>query len=407
VTWRDDLQRVTLDDGRELIGASFRGVPFFVQQSDRVGGRRLVVHEFAGRDDPYVEDLGRAPRPFAIEGYVIGDDYLAQRDRLLAALEDVAGPAELVHPYYGVLRCACDSLTVRETVTDGGMAMFSIRFIRAPAAPVSPVEVSDLVGAVDTSAVEAAAAVSEEFEAGYDASDAPAYAVTSLSGELEQRTRGLRSALSRVNLATQELARLDAETQSLIGQAGTLIRSPSATLGAFLTVAGAVAETALTAPLRIVDAFLEAYSVAPLAEVVGSTAQRVQERLNQQAITAALRQTLVIEAARLLPSVPFETVDEAKAKRAEVVAAIDEQLQVAGDAAFPALSLLRSAVTRAVPGDRALARIVRIERRSPVPSLVLSYQLYGAVAREQEIVDRNGAQHPAVLSGVLEVLSDG
>jgi prophage DNA circulation protein len=61
VTWREDLRRVVIG-GRSLIGASFRGVPFFVvtvrAQRRAPHGR----HEFPFRDDPFVEDLGRKAR---------------------------------------------------------------------------------------------------------------------------------------------------------------------------------------------------------------------------------------------------------------------------------------------------------------------------------------------------------
>src|SRR5262245_27796266 len=119
MTWREDLRRIAID-GRELVGASFRGAPFLVESSERSGGRRVVVHEFPLRDEPFVEDLGKRGSVFRVDGYVIGDDYLTQRDALLAALEDESGPGELVHPYHGVRRAVCVNLGVRETRSDGG-----------------------------------------------------------------------------------------------------------------------------------------------------------------------------------------------------------------------------------------------------------------------------------------------
>jgi prophage DNA circulation protein len=146
VTWREELRRVSFG-GKLLIGASFRGLPFFVDSSERAGGRRLVVHEFPLRDAPFVEDLGRKARTFRVEGYVIGDDYLAQRDSLLTALEDVSGPGELIHPHHGALRASCVGVAVRETRAEGGLATFAIEFAEAPAQGIAP------VAAVDTRSV--------------------------------------------------------------------------------------------------------------------------------------------------------------------------------------------------------------------------------------------------------------
>jgi prophage DNA circulation protein len=70
------------------------------------------------RERPYTEDLGHRQRDYCVDGYLIGDDAIAQRDRLISALE-VAGPGTLVHPTFGLLRVqvwgwmACEDL-IRE-----------------------------------------------------------------------------------------------------------------------------------------------------------------------------------------------------------------------------------------------------------------------------------------------------
>ncbi|WP_270796216.1 DNA circularization N-terminal domain-containing protein [Aeromonas sp. QDB11] len=75
--------------------ASFRGVAFKVDSDDLQVGRRTVLHEYPGRDTPSVEDLGRETREYAISAYLIGHDFIAERDRLIEALEQ-AGPGDLV-----------------------------------------------------------------------------------------------------------------------------------------------------------------------------------------------------------------------------------------------------------------------------------------------------------------------
>ena len=71
----------------QLQKASFRGVPFEVTAASLTAGRRTVVHEYPQRDKPYVEDLGRASRKLTIKAFVVGSDYLARAQRLLAAIE--------------------------------------------------------------------------------------------------------------------------------------------------------------------------------------------------------------------------------------------------------------------------------------------------------------------------------
>jgi len=58
--WRDNMQQ-----------ASFRDVPFIVQEHDGQGGRRVGSHEFAGRDVPFTEDMGRKQRKYTLQALVI------------------------------------------------------------------------------------------------------------------------------------------------------------------------------------------------------------------------------------------------------------------------------------------------------------------------------------------------
>ena len=110
--------------------ASFRGVPFEVENSKLTGGRRIVVHEFAQRDRPYVEDLGLAPRKFPLVAFVLEPNYLEKRDRLLAALEQ-GGPGTLIHPFYGAIEVAVESWSAEEGTKNGGMAELTIQFVLA------------------------------------------------------------------------------------------------------------------------------------------------------------------------------------------------------------------------------------------------------------------------------------
>lgn len=406
MTWRDDLRRVTLPDGRVLIGASFRGVPFFVESGERGGGRRVVVHEFPLRDEPFVEDLGRKARPFRIDGYVIGDDYLAQRDALLAALEDTAGPGELVEPYHGVKRAVCVGLSVRSTRADGGMATLAIEFVEAPAQSLVPVVVVDTAEQVDAAADAAIEAAEAELEESYDVAGLPAFALASAETALTRAAEGLDEYLGPVASTTQELAAFTGRIAILTAQASSLVREPLEAFADFREAIVAMADTIAAAPGAVVDALVEAYSVDLGDLVIETTATREQEAANQAALTGALRRTIAIEAARLAPLVSYASIEEATETRDAIAEMLEEQATEAGDTAYPALVNLRSELLRAVPGDAVYARVVAVTRPVPVPSLLLAYQLYGSVDDEADIIARNAVRHPGFVAGELRVLSD-
>lgn len=406
MTWRDDLKRVTLADGRRLIGASFRGVPFLVEGSERSGGRRTEVHEFPFRDDPQVDDLGRRARTFQVEGYVIGENYIPARDLLLEALEDVEGPGELVHPYHGIRRAVCTGVTVRESNRDGGMAMFAIEFAEAPAQSARTNIVPDFAQLVDVAATASLEAVSEDMEADYDTDGLPSWAVQSSADYLSDVADDLEQKLAPLAATTQELAELTAALELLRVQATSLVREPADTITAFMEALETLADATEDEPAAFVSALLEVYNGAVMDLATATTATRERERANQEALMGAIRRILLGEAARLAALATYESLDEALDVRDAVLEAIDEQAETAGDSSYPALVELRARVVDAVPGDAALARVVTVTRNVTVPSILLAFQLYGSVDQEDDIVARNNAEHPGFLSGELEVLSD-
>lgn len=407
MSWRDELRRVNIG-GRQVIGASFRGVPFFVDAADRGGGRRAVVHEFPLRDDPYVEDLGRKARSFRIDGYVIGDDYLAQRDALLSALEDASGPGELVHPYYGLLRAVCVSLSVREMRAEGAMATFSLEFAEAPAQAATPSTIVDEAQQISTSADDAIETINVEFEKKFNPLEMPSFALASAEKALAKAAAKLQEKLAPAVTLEQELASMAGRVALLTAQAPSMIRAPSSIVEDFRSVITDLVETVDAAPGAIRDALLEAYEEMKdiAVTVLETTTTRQREAANQRAIIGALQMVAVVESARLAPRGPYRSVEEAEMRRQQIADALEEQAATAGDDAYPALVQLRSDVLRAVPGGRVLAREAEVVQPSPVPSLVLAYQVHGSVDREQEIIERNSIRHPGFVAGTVKVLSD-
>ncbi|MES2170561.1 MAG: DNA circularization N-terminal domain-containing protein [Actinomycetota bacterium] len=405
--WRDGLSVVSFN-GRRLVGASFRGVPFFVEESDRAGGRRLVTHKFPFRNDPFVEDVGREARDFKITGYVIGDDYLTQRDRLLSALEDDdSGPGTLVHPYYGIKRAMCGPMSVRESRAEGGMATFTMAFTETPLQAPVPITVADPIGKVAASATAARAATKLELAEKFDPVGLPGFALASAETALKSATGGLASALGPVAATTQELATLNSQAKLVTAQAAALVRAPATILDSFGGAIAALVTTAIAAPGAMLAALTDAYNTVLGVPVQVLTATRVREAANLAALSGALRRVIAIEAARLAPTVPYASIEDATAARDQVAAQLEEQALGAGDTAYPALVTLRSDLLRSVPGADVFPRIITVTRRTAIPSLLLTYQLYGSVDLELDVIARNrvAARHPGFVVGDLRVLS--
>ena len=150
-----------------LASASYRGVPFGVLGGDSQFGRRNVTHEYPYRDTVWVEDLGRSARRIKMTGFLVGDDCIAQRDRMIEVCEQ-DGTGTLVHPTFGVLTVnLIGSLSVSERWDKGRMFEIGFSFIQSGDRIFPAVETStgDAVNAMAT-ATDAAASVDFAARAG-------------------------------------------------------------------------------------------------------------------------------------------------------------------------------------------------------------------------------------------------
>ena len=110
--------------------ASYRGIPFGVTDSEAKVGRRNAIHVYPNRDQVWVEDLGRQPRAFQVTGFLVGSDCIAQREKLIAAAEQL-GDGELVHPTYGRLQVSLLDLSISERWNRGRVFDLEFSFIEA------------------------------------------------------------------------------------------------------------------------------------------------------------------------------------------------------------------------------------------------------------------------------------
>jgi prophage DNA circulation protein len=122
----------------KLLNASFKNISFKVSSAETSVGRRTVVHEYANRSNPYVQDLGRKATEYTIEGYIVQNttndfNYFTDRNRLMTAFQSF-GPGVLVHPFLGVKRVSIKGQAkIKENFQEGGIVRFTATFVEAGA----------------------------------------------------------------------------------------------------------------------------------------------------------------------------------------------------------------------------------------------------------------------------------
>jgi prophage DNA circulation protein len=396
MAWRDQLQK-----------GSFRGAPFCWQRADGELGRKFARHDYPQRDDCYIEDLGKAPREFTLEVYVLGDDYMGARDRLIAAFE-TAGPGTLVHPTMGTMSVGLNGkVRLCESTEEGGMARFTCPFVLAGPNKY-PTSSIDTAGNVSDKSSAAITSSSSSFAAKCTTVNRPVFLLGSLTGQVTAMTAQLQAFANRV-FSLAALPGYLSDLQNLTQSVGDLVRAPLDLAGRVNTLfnnLGNISGDPLTAfgLCREMFYFGSDFPAVPLI-----TVNRKNQAANQAALIAMVRTAAVTAAAVYLSQVDFASFTEAAAARDNLLDAIDDLLNLADDDVYQDLSDLRSAVVADFAATSAdLSRIVSWTPPATLPALVIAQILYGDATRADDIVSRNKVAHPGFVPGgiLLEVLAD-
>jgi prophage DNA circulation protein len=124
VSWADGSWSLQLQPG------SWRGIGFVLDAGTTAAGRRVAIHEYPYRDDAWAEDIGKLPRRFAIQAFIVGDDCYQRRDAMLAACEQ-SGAGTLVHPTMGAIQCVLMEFACADRRERGRVVEFQFAFIVA------------------------------------------------------------------------------------------------------------------------------------------------------------------------------------------------------------------------------------------------------------------------------------
>ncbi|SPB16531.1 multidrug DMT transporter [Caballeronia novacaledonica] len=414
MAWKDKLQPAT-----------FRGVPFEVESDDGSFGRRTQVHEYPQRDMPYAEDLGRATREINVTAFLIGDDYLDARDKLLEALE-TAGPGTLVHPWYGELKVSLkDPARVSHSIANGGMCTVQLSFVEA--GELAFPSAGNSLGAKSLEAADRLQdAGSFDYVEKFDVNSKP-------SAVFDDAVKTFNDGCDLIDNATSNIKSiLDHPMQFLKDNARTLIPDAFAmadtvfglfkrgesvvdSITSMFGGGGASARNsdtvaALTSLSRTFsDRAATAQAVANSASTATSTVSpsRAQAATNAAALNHLFSQSMLVQAVGMTTTMDLPIYDDAVKIRNDVTAALDNESLAVSDPVYVVLQDARAAVYADVTGRLSQsARLKTITPRAIMPAIVTAYDQFEDVAREGEIVDLNKIRRPGfVPAEPIKVLS--
>ncbi|MEW6647185.1 MAG: DNA circularization N-terminal domain-containing protein [Pseudomonadota bacterium] len=388
MTWRETIKGRSVD-GKSMLG-SFRGARFIVPGAELTAGRRTEVHEYPGRDLPYVEDLGRRAREFPLEVFVDGSlvasgNYLEARDALIAAVEK-PGAGTLVHPWYGTLQVSITDARVREATREGGRATFTLTCIESGELAFPETETQWAAKTEDAAATAEASALAD-FASIFNVDGLPEFHLAEIETELGRTLAGLEQTVGAVTDA------ISAEIRAPYNMGGMI-------LGSINRLADIVTEPLLA--LRLYQGLFGAGNASPT--VPTTTTTRRQQAASIDALHAITQRGAVICACRQSASMDYASRDDALAIRSDLLEALDTQMESAGDAVYQALADLRTAVAEDLRTRGArLPQLRSVTPPATLPALLLAYRIHGDASRDAEIVSRNKVRHPGFVPGGVEL----
>ncbi len=407
----------------QLRPVSFRGVPFGVLEGDAVFGRRNAIHTYPFRDGAWVEDMGKQSRRVILIGFVVGDDAITRRDRLINAVES-PGDGELIHATLGRMTVNVLEFSSHERWDKG--RLFEIRLVCMTSVPriwpSSGVSTSDavtsavaaLAGASTAAfaaniitALQYSASVAQQAVATSQAWASRALSIARAASGAYNLIAGAGSLASGFSHALAQFVAASAATQSQAAAVGNAATATTFATGAQLATVTAIvsagdAKRQINAAV-ILSSFQTPFSATTVGiPQAGTTGADQTSMLFRRAAVAQMMQA----AANYKPA----SNDEAAVIKSLIASVIDTAITDAGDAGddgvYVALIELKTAGMQAMTKKSvALPNMILYSFQSSIPDLVLAQRIYQDVSRADELAQGAKAIHPAFMPRQFKALS--
>lgn len=389
-----------------ILPATFRGVPFFFRSHSVDGGRKTVVQEFPDSDRRYIQDLGKLNKTFNIDGFTSSSDvlYLIERDALIAALE-ISGQGILTHPYFGAINVVPLNYSLNEENRNQGIATFRMTFSIAQD-NLTPSVTSNVLGiiseyglgAIDllTSDVGSHYKVSKPYPNNYhDASNKISNIgnifrvnVTQLDSD-PTTIDGFNSTLTAFNENvtdyTSDSQSLSTAVQNLFAQANTLPKNASDAVNFF-------------------QLFFNFGSDDPFLPVI--TVQQMERQKNRDLLNAMVQIFSLCYAYMNASLITYTTTIDIDMMNTLLETQYTKVINISNidSGVFDILTNLRASMFKFFQNAEITAFKVTTVQTKVMPIQVFTYQYYGSLDQNQNLIDLNNIHDTSFIPTTMQVL---
>lgn len=383
-TWRDRLKT-----------ASWGAFEFMVDSHEAKGGRRLVLSQFPGRDDPELEDLGADADGWRLNAYFVGDDYDLARDVFLDKLR-IPGPVWMVHPWLGNKWVRARNWTLTESNAEGGYAKVAVELL--PGGGVVSQPETDVADAAEQSVGKYAEAASD-----YEPPALPGNSVGTYLARIQNAMGDVRNALARARMPLTMLGAVLNTVDSAKSLLGEALELPDAYATALRSVGGALGgvsgDFTDSSRLRVVAA-LARTATAPGVTATAESLGAGDSPALRKALAAeqAARGHWLAATAMQVALADYTTAQARDTALALALNALDSLLPGADDTVFEAAVAARLGLQQAL-GLQALEPTQTRMVVAALPSAVLAYRMG---VEEAALLERNAVRHPLFVRGAID-----
>ena len=390
---------------QELVGASFRGIPFLTPSGTGESGRHSIKHEYPDSNMRYVEDNGLVVPDFKLKCVIHGSDAL-QRLRSFEAALNTPGPGTLIHPLHG--RKFVQVMGPTSTKYDDnnvGVYEIAVTFsVTGP--PFFPGALTGIAAAITGMSSSALGIMFSAFQSGFSIplSVASQIAIsTSASNIISQVANVFGAAQSVQSLANSFTSFPDELVRDATGLASVLQRIVQAPIDAVEEVI----------PSELWSGFIEVYEAAKQQNDVATAIEAdTLDKATRKGSILTIANTMAAAAICGLcvaaAAKTYQTSDEVSSDSSRIIDIFQEFLDGYGDAIGPetreALSELVNETISVLQNDAVSLPNVTQSKVWEMPASVLTYLLYEGDANLQTIIELNESQSPILLDGVVNVL---
>ena len=367
--------------------ASFRGIKFHVESSERKMGFNYKIHVFpGGKRKAYAEELSEQAQILPIDAFLIGPDASYTRDLLIEACRK-RSLGKLHHPLIGYIDAKCKSFRVREVFNKVGKIIINMEFIEVEQESSSmfpDLGIQDFLKITDDLLTEAALELNEALSV----LDMPAYAMATAAKIMEKISSIISSSngfcripdsMSDLADVSKDLITFDsikASAKNLAGKFDTLMEKLN-----------------LAQVRKIQNSFKISVIPANYSELSNTEKKEIK---TNEAITRYVCVALLIGPCRfrILNSVTN------KLPWQNTLNAIDSLMEQASDSQYEKLYSIKTLILKMASKTELL---LKAKISEPTPSLLVAYDQLGNISLEQRLIEKNDVENPFEVTGEIEL----